>query len=76
MNPINRRLAILETALKNGHVQQAQPTRQVTQADLDALYCNWAYGTPLPPGDRDPQVDAELDRLYDRILQDLNGRQP
>jgi hypothetical protein len=54
-------------AARNGHAEAA-PERTVTVSDLDALYDNWAHGTPLPPGTRSAEDDAFLNALYDEIL--------
>jgi hypothetical protein len=57
---------------RNGHVQGCKHVEHPTTVeDLNALYDAIFEGKPLPPRryPRDPQLEAELSAMYDRILE-------
>jgi hypothetical protein len=55
--------------------ERRKVTSVVTVADLDQLYDALFCGVPLPLPRERGEVDDQVDRLYDRVLEDLNGAQ-
>jgi hypothetical protein len=55
-----------------------RPKRATTKEDLDALYDAIFHGKPLPPREPDPETDAYLGAMYDRIVQNQieEGQRP
>jgi hypothetical protein len=68
MNRILRRLENLE---RNGHIPPPQPERHRTSSeDLDALYSYMFEDGPRPPSHLTAEESAQLDLMYDHILED------
>jgi hypothetical protein len=73
MNPINRRLLNLEAAARQADLangKEAQAVRQVTQADLDALFDAIQGWPPWPKGTISMETTPELCTVIHEALRE------